>query len=207
MYSVVLMMALSGGAEVPEFGCRCNGGCSGASCHGCRGGHGCRGCNGGCHGCRGGHGCRGCNGCHGGRCHGRCHGCNGGCSGYTACCGTAVVVSPCACSGGTVIVPEKKKDMPKKKKTAPEVDAPAVIQVSLPADARLTVDGNATTSTSENRTFVTPALPQGETFQYTLRAEIVRDGRTVVETQVVTVRGGEETRVPFNFSNGVIAAR
>jgi len=212
MYSVVLMMALSGGAEVPEFGCRCNGGCSG--CHGCRGDrcHGCRGCNG-CHGCRGGHGCHGCRG---GRCHG-CNGCSGysygcsgyghGCSGYTACCGTAVVVSPCACSGGTIIVPEKK-DMPKKKKkTAPEVDAPAVIQVSLPADARLTVDGNATTSTSENRTFVTPALPQGETFQYTLRAEIVRDGRTVVETQVVTVRGGEETRVPFNFSNGVIAAR
>jgi len=87
-----------------------------------------------------------------------------------------------------------------------EEDAPAVIQVTLPADARLTVDGHATTSTSENRTFVTPALPEGE-FQYTLRAEIVREGRTVVETQVVTVRGGEETRVPFNFSSGVIAAR
>jgi uncharacterized protein (TIGR03000 family) len=113
-------------------------------------------------------------------------------------------VVTCHCAG--TAPPPVKKDMPKKKKTAPEVDAPAVIQVSLPADARLTVDGYATTSTSENRTFVTPALPQGE-FQYTLRAEIVRDGRTVVETQVVTVRGGEETRVPFNFSTGVIAAR
>lgn len=111
----------------------------------------------------------------------------------------------CACAGTPAPV---KKDMPgKKKKGTEEIDAPAVIQVLLPADARLTVDGYATTSTSENRTFVTPALPQGETFQYTLRAEVVRDGRTVVETQVVTVRGGEETRVPFNFSTGVIAAR
>jgi uncharacterized protein (TIGR03000 family) len=97
--------------------------------------------------------------------------------------------------------------MPKKKKAPSEVEAPAVIQVSLPADARLTVDGYVTTSTSANRTFVTPALPQGESFQYTLRAEVIRDGRTVVETQIVTVRGGEETSVPFNFSTGVIAAR
>jgi uncharacterized protein (TIGR03000 family) len=127
------------------------------------------------------------------------YGCHGGvgCAGSFGCAG-----------GGVIVVPEKTKEMPKKKKkSAEEVDAPAVIQVSLPADARLTVDGYVTTSTSENRTFVTPALPQGETFQYTLRAEVVRDGRTVVETQVVTVRGGEETRVPFNFSNGVVAAR
>ena len=107
--------------------------------------------------------------------------------------------------------PPKKKDMPgkdkKKKDKGEEIDAPAVIQVTLPADARLTVDGYLTTSTSSNRTFVTPALPVGETFQYTLRAEVVRDGRTVVETQVVTVRGGEETSVPFNLSSDIIAAR
>jgi uncharacterized protein (TIGR03000 family) len=112
------------------------------------------------------------------------------------------------CDG--VAPPPKKKDMPgkdKKKKGTEEIDAPAVIQVTLPADARLTVDGYLTTSTSSNRTFVTPALPVGETFQYTLRAEVIRDGRTVVETQVVTVRGGEETSVPFNFSSNIVAAR
>lgn len=117
-------------------------------------------------------------------------------------------MAPCAggCAGTVTPPPVKKMPGDKKKKSPEEVDAPAVIQVTLPADARLTVDGHATTSTSTTRTFVTPALPEGE-FQYTLRAEIVREGRTVVETQVVTVRGGEETRVPFNFSTGVLAAR
>ena len=86
--------------------------------------------------------------------------------------------------------------MPKGKKT----EAPAVIQVSLPADARLIVDGHVTTSTSAQRTFTTPALPVGETFSYTLRTEAVRDGRTVVESQQVTVRGGEETQVNFPAS-------
>jgi uncharacterized protein (TIGR03000 family) len=91
------------------------------------------------------------------------------------------------------------------KKAPQKTEAPAVIQVTLPADARLTVDGRATTSTSSQRTLITPALPQGEAFSYTLRAEVVRDGRTVVETQQVTVRGGEETRVPFSFTSGAVA--
>jgi uncharacterized protein (TIGR03000 family) len=98
--------------------------------------------------------------------------------------------------------------MPKKTGPTPkqvEGDAPAVILVSLPENAKLTVDGNATTSTSSERTFVSPPLPQGQTFVYTLRAEVVRDGRTLVETQQVNVRGGEETRVPFNFASTVAA--
>jgi uncharacterized protein (TIGR03000 family) len=110
MYSVLLLMALSGNAEAPAwgghgccggsydaYGC-CGGytydcgGCSG--CHGgygCCGGYSCHGCHGGGHGCHGGFfsgfGGHGCHGCHGG--HG-CHGCCGGygcCGGGYGCCG------------------------------------------------------------------------------------------------------------------------
>ena len=66
------------------------------------------------------------------------------------------------------------------------------------------VDGYVTKSTTSQRTFITPALPQGETFTYTLRAEMVRDGRTIVESQQITVRGGEETQVPFNFTSAAV---
>src|SRR5438094_8838402 len=59
MYSVVLMMALGSGAEVPAFG--------GRRCHGCDGG--CHAAAAACHG--GGAGCHGGGACHGG---GRCHG-------------------------------------------------------------------------------------------------------------------------------------
>jgi len=102
-------------------------------------------------------------------------------------------------------MPKEKIPTPPAKKL--ETSAPATLVVSLPADARLTVDGNATTSTAAVRTFVTPELATDYNYVYTLRAEVVRDGRTVVETQQVTVRGGQTTNVPFNFSSQGVASR
>jgi uncharacterized protein (TIGR03000 family) len=212
MYSVVLMMALAGGAETPDHGGR-NGGCQGGGglfsrgCDGGRGGlfhrdrggcHGGRGglfnrnrggCHGGYNGCHGGY-----NGCHGGAgygCHGGHHGCHGG------------VVYGChgghhGCHGGGVIIDPKgeKKEMPGKK-----VDqVSATILVNLPADAKLTVDGSATSQTSSSRLFVTPALEPEAEFTYTLIAEIARNGESVRQTQLITVRAGEQTRVTFDFT-------
>jgi len=262
MYSVVLMMALSGGAESADFGHRrasdCNGcsGCSGAvaSCHGCTGSS----CSGSCTGtvvvscsgssCNGCHGSSACNGCDGGGRQGlfgrlfhrnrgsdccsapvACHGCTGshgcnGCSGtviYQGCSGcTGVVTHGCTGCAGSVVVPNttttpppvkkmptEKVPPPTKKEKIEEVSAPATIVVTLPADAALTVDGKATTSTSERRTFITPNLDQASDYVYTLRAEVVRDGRSVIETQQITVRGGQTTNVPFVFSSQGIASR
>lgn len=212
MYSVVLMMAISGGAEAPEFGgCRGCNGCSGcfASCSGCSGCHGCHGglFRGRCHGCNGCNGCtssccagscHGCNGCHGGLFRRRCHGCSGCCA--SACTGCAGCTG--GCTGGGVII--EKKDMPKGEK---KTSAPATIVVTLPEGAVLTIDGNATTSTSARRTFTTPELDLNSDYVYTLRAEVVREGRNVVETQTVTVRGGRMTEVPFNFTSAGVASR
>ncbi|MCI0377955.1 MAG: TIGR03000 domain-containing protein [Gemmataceae bacterium] len=86
-------------------------------------------------------------------------------------------------------------------------NAPATIVVTLPADASLTVDGNATTSTTERRTFITPELETSADYVYTLRAEIVREGRSIVQTQQITVRGGQTTEVPFNLSAQGVASR
>jgi len=73
--------------------------------------------------------------------------------------------------------------------------SPAIVQVSLPDDARLTVDDQPTVSTSAIRTLITPPLSGGQDFGYTLTAEVVRAGRTVRVTREVTVRAGRETRV------------
>ncbi len=101
--------------------------------------------------------------------------------------------------------------MPKeeKKKKTEEVsnDSSATIAVSLPADAQLTVDGNATRSTSDRRSFVTPALENGVNYVYSLRAEVVRDGQVSVQTQEVTVRGGQTTDVSFTFASQGVASR
>jgi len=88
--------------------------------------------------------------------------------------------------------------MPKREKApAPTTGslAPATIVVSLPADAKLLIDDAATTSTAALRTFESPALEAGKDHHYTLKAEIVRDGKSVTATKRITVRAGEETRV------------
>ena len=204
MYSVVLLMALSGSADTPALGHGCKGGCDcgGWSCASSCGGWSCD-CAGSCHkskhhgrmkGCHGGHGGHGGHGCHS-SCHGGygCAGgaCHGGCGGYT--------MPP----AGTVI-PVVPQEMKKSTSVEP---APATIIVSLPASAKLMVDGNPTTSTSDRRVFVSPALDRGMEYFYTLKAEVVRDGKTETRTEKVTVRAGEETKVQINFANPTVAAK
>ena len=92
---------------------------------------------------------------------------------------------------------EEKKDEKKMPKTAQV--APATIIVNVPANARLTVDGTATSSTASRRVFVTPAMEVGSDYAFSFTAELVRDGQTVSETQTVTVSGGRSSEVSFTF--------
>ncbi len=196
MYSVVLLMALSGGAEAPDChksscSCTCSGGYVVTTCHGytsCS-------CSGSCHGGRRLFG------------HKSCH----GCTGYTSCCGDYVVP---ACCGGVAplpIVPMKppEKVAPPKPKTE-ETAAPATIVLAVPTDAQVSIDGVATTSASATRTFVTPDLDPAQAFVYTLSAKIVRKGQTLTVSEQVSVRAGEQTRVNFGtekFTTLTVAAK
>jgi len=85
-------------------------------------------------------------------------------------------------------------------------DAPATIRVSLPADAALTVDGQATQATSATRSFTTPALESGKRYFYTFKASFVRDGKTIAVEQRVPVRAGRESVVSLNVSGTSSAA-
>ena len=237
MYSAVLMLALTAGSESVDFGRnRCHGGgggygCSGvvAGCsvghggyaggchqrqglfsrgHGCASSHGGYGCASSGHGCAVSYGCAASHGCSRGGLFGG-HRNRGGCNCPPTCSTYAAPVC-----GGTVIVdPTTKKVMPKGEEVKPpvkkpgSVSAPATIVVSLPADARLIVDGTATTSTSERRTLVTPNLEFGSDYVYTMVAEVVREGRTSSQTQQVTVRGGQTANVQFNFPGQSIVSR
>jgi uncharacterized protein (TIGR03000 family) len=75
----------------------------------------------------------------------------------------------------------------------------AKIYVSLPADAKLTIDDSPTVSTSESRVFETPSLTPGKTFQYVLKATVVRGGKTQSVAKTVNVRAGEDTRVKIEI--------
>ena len=87
---------------------------------------------------------------------------------------------------------------PPAKKTSIEGAAPATLIVNVPADARLSIDGEATTSTATQRVFVSPALNFGREYHYTLEAEFQKDGKMVKVTKEVAVKAGDETRVNFD---------
>jgi uncharacterized protein (TIGR03000 family) len=87
------------------------------------------------------------------------------------------------------------------------IDTPATIVVRLPADAKLTVDGSATRSTDGVRTFVSPPQQPGKEYQYTLRAELTRDGKKVERTRDVNVRAGQTSEVNFDLAGSAPQSR
>jgi uncharacterized protein (TIGR03000 family) len=85
--------------------------------------------------------------------------------------------------------------------------SPAHITVRLPADARLTVDGVDCPLTSDTRTFETPALVPGQKYYYLLKAEVVRNGRTIAQTRRADFHSGERVRVSFDLGTTAVSAR
>ena len=177
----VAAMAVLADSQLASAG---RGGCGGgkSSCGGkSKGGH------------RGGGGsCGGCGGC--GYAYGGCG--MGGCGGYGGCgyvggCGAGGCGSVCTLGGGAVL--------------AQTTGTQATVVVSLPEDATLTIDDEATVSTSSQRVFVTPALEAGKAYEYTLKAKIVRDGKTHTATAQVKVRAGEVSRVELTVPATVAA--
>jgi len=89
---------------------------------------------------------------------------------------------------------KKPEVKPEPKKEGSQLFGPARIIVSLPADAILTVDGNATRSTSSLRTFQTPLLNPGGHL-YEMQATVERDGVLIQVNRTVRFRAGETVEV------------
>ncbi len=81
----------------------------------------------------------------------------------------------------------------------------AKIYVTLPADAKLSIDGRPTASTSGSRVFRSPNLAPGRTFHYVLQATVVRGGKTETVTKRVAVRAGKSTRVNIEIPEDAAA--
>jgi uncharacterized protein (TIGR03000 family) len=75
----------------------------------------------------------------------------------------------------------------------------AMINVNVPADAKVFVNGAATTSMGAQRQFVSRGLTAGNRYTYEVRAEMERNGETVTETKSVTLAMGEQAQLAFNF--------
>lgn len=169
-------------------------GCSGYhNHHSCFGQYGGTACYGGCYGS-----CMGCYGHYAG-CHGQQQGCYGGCYGSPVWYGYGTVMTPAAPyheSGNPMVAPAGKdtKDAPKVE-TKPMSNSAKLI-IDAPADAALYVD-DMPVKADKNRQFSTPALEPGQTYYYTVRIEMLRDGKPVSESRRVLVRANEVARESF----------
>jgi uncharacterized protein (TIGR03000 family) len=224
MYSMVLMVALSGSAEVPDWG---RGGCYGGGYGGfagCFGGYYGYGCHGTCYGYYAGglgYGCYGSGyggwgagyGCYGsGYASWGCWGGSYGWGGFPYGTGwglanaTPVLIGiPGPPAGATALRAYYNPGNSPIVAASGQVEAGtpgssrATLVVHLPADAKLTVDNTPTKATSDTRRFVTPPLEPGATYRYTLRAEVSRNGVKETTSRNVEVRAGQTSNVTLEF--------
>jgi hypothetical protein len=195
MYSVVLMVAVTTGGDMPELGHRRHGCCGGGGCFG-------GGCSGSCYGggyggCFGGGYGGGYGGCCGGMYAG--YGYGGGCfgGGYPA-----MGYGGCTGYGGGYMpyVPMRQPEEIKKpggEKIGPEGEVSADqarLVVNLPAGARLENE-SAPAAAAEKRVMTFRQMSPDRECRYVVRGQVVRDGRAVAVERAVTLRGGTVAEV------------
>lgn len=174
MYSVILAAMLTTTADVPQQSCTGYGSCLG--CYGYGGAFGCAG------------GAFACMGCYGG--YQSWWSGAGGFSGYGAHVGSPP--SPVACCEAPPVNYPVATD-----------EIPATVVVQLPSgQAQFFVEGKPVNIDPATGGFQTPKLAPGN-YVYTLRADVVRDGRVVSETKEVRVVPGGVARVRFGDPTGI----
>jgi uncharacterized protein (TIGR03000 family) len=81
-----------------------------------------------------------------------------------------------------------------------ETPAPAnavTIQMHVPSDARVWIDGDATSQTGANREFVSPAVAPGQDYVYHIRVQWDANNKTQESTRDVLVHAGERINLDF----------
>jgi uncharacterized protein (TIGR03000 family) len=101
---------------------------------------------------------------------------------------------PLAGVGGSPGEPDKKIEGKPGETRTPVEPTRARLHLEVPAEARLYINGRLMRTASAVRAFDTPPLEPGRAYSYTLRAEVVRGGKTVSDTREVEVRAGAVTK-------------
>lgn len=83
-----------------------------------------------------------------------------------------------------------------------------VLTLVVPEDAKVTLAGNDTKVAGNVRTYRTTRLTAGETWDnYTVRVSVTRGGRELSKEQTISLRGGSEEKLAFDFSDTELASR
>jgi uncharacterized protein (TIGR03000 family) len=86
-----------------------------------------------------------------------------------------------------------------------------ILTVRVPYDAKVTINGAPTKSLGSVRQYSCDGMLPGRTYKFEVKAEVVREGKIVTDTQMVSLTAGERRRVAFNFdvrsTEGLAAAK
>ncbi len=83
---------------------------------------------------------------------------------------------------------------------APGAAGSGQLTIVVPADAKVFINGHQTRSVGTQRQYVSYGLESGLTYRYEVRAEVVRDGKTVEDTREVFLTAGSREGVAFDFA-------
>jgi uncharacterized protein (TIGR03000 family) len=72
------------------------------------------------------------------------------------------------------------------------------VVVTVPADAKVYVNGHLTKSTGERRQYSSGGLKPESSYEYQVRAEYIRDGKPVREEKTVLLTAGKSAALVFN---------
>lgn len=95
-------------------------------------------------------------------------------------------------------VPVEPMKDPKKSGGSDDKPMGANLKFKVPADTKLYVDGKLAPGSGPERAFYTPPLEAGKKFFYEVKAELVVDGKTVVEEKRVIVEAGASLTESFD---------
>jgi uncharacterized protein (TIGR03000 family) len=74
------------------------------------------------------------------------------------------------------------------------------LTIVVPADAKVFINGHQTRSMGTHREYVSYGLEIGLTYRYEVRAEVVRNGKTVVDAREVFLSAGSQENLAFDFT-------
>ena len=131
--------------------------------------------------------------------------------GYATVAAVAVAMESGIQYGDPVIVPDQQDGPTPAEPPAedPNMDLPekqtsfsrdsALLTVAVPGDARVLVNGIATRSTGSQRRYVSRNLTPGFDYTYEVRAEVMVDGKPVMQTKTVQLRAGQQAKLAFDM--------
>ncbi len=87
------------------------------------------------------------------------------------------------------------------------VDAYSVmLTLSVPADAKVIINGYTTTSTGAQRKYVSKGLDAASSYTYQVHAEFTRDGQPVTEERTVKLVAGQSSSLAFGVATQPVVA-